>query len=149
MIRICFRYGDSRWFARLVCLLRDGDSAHCETAHRWVGDVYDCVSSSWMDGGVRGKIIEMPHQKWRVYEVPGSPDDVRRWLVDHAGEKYDWLGLFGFVLPFRIPGFLRRWFCAESSADHMWLPRPVIWDLVLLESVCQHLCKHGIARRVQ
>lgn len=149
MIRICFRYGDSRWFARLVCLLRDGDSAHCETAHRWAGDVYDCVSSSWMDGGVRGKIIEMPHQKWRVYEVPGSPDDVRRWLVDHAGEKYDWLGLFGFVLPFRIPGFLRRWFCAESSADHMWLPRPVIWDLVLLESVCQHLCTQGIARRVQ
>lgn len=149
MIRICFRYGDSRWFARLVCLLRGGDSAHCETAHRWVGGVYDCVSSSWMDGGVRGKIIEMPHQKWRVYEVPGSPDDVRRWLVDHAGEKYDWLGLFGFVLPFRIPGFLRRWFCAESSADHMWLPRPVIWDLVLLESVCQHLCTQGIARRVQ
>lgn len=149
MIRICFRYGDSRWFARLVCLLRGGDSAHCETAHRWVGDVYDCVSSSWMDGGVRGKIIEMPRQKWRVYEVPGSPDDVRRWLVDHAGEKYDWLGLFGFVLPFRIPGFLRRWFCAESSADHMWLPRPVIWDLVLLESVCQHLCTQGIARRVQ
>lgn len=149
MIRICFRYDDPQLFARLVCLLRGGDSAHCETAHRWVGDVYDCVSSSWMDGGVRGKIIEMPHQKWRVYEVPGSPDDVRRWLVDHAGEKYDWLGLFGFVLPFRIPGFLRRWFCAESSADHMWLPRPVIWDLVLLESVCQHLCKQGIARRVQ
>lgn len=149
MIRICFRYDDTRWFARVVCALRGGDSAHCETAHRWVGDVYDCVGSSWLDDGVRGKLITMSHTKWRVYEVPGNPDDVRQWLKEHQGQGYDWLGLFGFVLPFRIPGFARRWFCAEASADHMWLPRPVIWDLVLLESVCKLLCKQGIARRVQ
>lgn len=148
MIRICFRHSDSRWFARLVCLLRGGDSAHCETAHRSVGDMYDCVSSSWLDGGVRGKLIQMQHTRWRVYEVPGSPDDVRRWLKEHAGEKYDWLGLLGFLLPFRIKGFARRKFCVECSADHMWLRHPEQWDLVLLESVCLHLCKLGIARRI-
>lgn len=149
MIRICFRYDDTRLFARLVCALRGGDSAHCETAHRWIGDVYDCVSSSWLDGGVRGKLITMPHTRWRVYEVPGNPDDVRRWLKEHEGEKYDWLGILGFLLPFRIPGFVRRWFCVEASADHMWLHHPEQWDLVLLESVCRYLCKQGIAQRVQ
>lgn len=149
MIRICFRFGDTRLFARLVCWLRGGDAAHCETAHRWVGDVYDCVSSSWLDGGVRGKLITMAHAKWRVYEVPGNPDDVRRWLAEHQGQRYDWIGLLGFVLPWRVPGFKRRWFCSEASADHLWLRDPVRWDLYALESVCQHLCKQGIARRVQ
>ena len=149
MIRICFRFDDTRLFARLVCLLRGGDSAHCETAHRWVGDVYDCVSSSWMDGGVREKVIEMPAGKWRVYEVPGNPEDVKQWLKEHAGEKYDWLGLLGFLVPFRIPGAKRRWFCAEASAENMWLRDPVRWDLFSLESVCLHLCKQGIARRIQ
>ena len=149
MIRICFRYGDTRWFARLVCLFRGGDSAHCEAAHRWVGDVYDCVSSSWMDGGVRGKLITMHHAKWRVYEVPGSPDNVRQWLKDHAGEKYDWLGILGFLLPFRIRSALHRKFCVEVAADLMWLPNPDQWDLVLLESVCKLLCKQGISRRIQ
>ncbi|MBP6675005.1 MAG: hypothetical protein KAY54_01695 [Burkholderiaceae bacterium] len=149
MIRICFRYGDPQLFARLVCLLRGGDSAHCETAHRWVGDVYDCVSSSWMDGGVRGKLITMHHAKWRVYEVPGSPDDVRRWLKEHEGEKYDWLGILGFLVPWRWPAPNRRWFCSEASADHMWLRHAWRWDLFDLESVCKMLCKQGIARRVQ
>lgn len=149
MIRICFRYGDTRLFARLVCLLRGGDSAHCETAHRWAADVYDCVSSSWMDGGVRGKLITMAHQKWRVYEVPGSPDDVRRWLVDHAGEGYDWLSFFGYGVLRRLSGSSRRKTCAKVAADLMWLRDPHRWDLFDLESVCQHLCKQGIARRVQ
>ncbi len=149
MIRICFRYGDSRLFARLVCLLRGGDSAHCETAHRWVGDVYDCVSSSWLDDGVRQKLITMPHTKWRIYEVPGNPDDVRQWLKEHDREGYDWLSFFGYGLLRRLSGASRRKTCVEAGADMMWLREPHRWDLFDLESVCIYLCKHGIARRVQ
>ena len=149
MIRVCFRYGDARWFAPLVCLLRGGDSAHCETAHRWVQDVHECVSASWLDGGVREKVIEMPAGKWRVYEVPGSQEDVRRWLTAHQGERYDWMGLLGFLLPWRTPAPSRRWFCSEVAADLMWLRHPWRWDLTDTESACIHLCKLGMARRIQ
>lgn len=149
MIRVCFRYGDTRLFARLVCLFRGGDSAHCEVAHRWVADVHDCVSASWLDHGVRPKLIGMPASKWRIYEVPGSPDDVRAFLKEHDGAPYDWPAFFGFTLLRRIKGIARWFFCSEVAATLMWLREPHRWDLYDLESVCQLLCKAGIARKIQ
>lgn len=149
MIRICFRYGDTRLFARALCFFRGGDSAHCETAHRWIGDVYDCVSASWLDGGVRPNLITMPVSKWRVYEVPGSPDEVRRWAKDHEGEGYDWPAFFGFGWFRRIKGFTKLKHCCEVAADLMYLRSPNRWEPYDLESVCQLLCKAGVARRIQ
>lgn len=124
MIRICFRYGDRRWFARIVCAIRGGDCAHVEVAHRWVADMHDCVSASWMDGGVRGKLIQMHQDRWRVYEVPGNPDDVLAWLKIHEGQGYDFGSYLGFALLRRIRGSTKRWFCSEVAADLMWLRAP-------------------------
>lgn len=149
MIRICFRYGDTRLFARVVCALRGGDSAHVEVAHRWAADMHDCVSASWLDGGVRGKLIQMSAAKWRVYEVPGNPDDVRAWLETHAGQGYDWVSFLGFGILRRIRGSARRWFCSEVAADLLWLRAANRWDLFDLESVCQRLCKAGLGRQVR
>lgn len=132
MIRLCFRYNDTRLFARALCFFRGGDSAHVEVAHRWVGDVYDCVSASWLDGGVRGKLITMPVSKWRVYEVPGSPDEVRRWLKEHDGE-----------------GFTKMKHCCEVAADLLLMRAPHRWKPYEMESVCQLLCKAGVAGRIQ
>ena len=63
MIRIAFRYGDRRWFARLVCALRGGDVAHCEVAYAQLAIGHLCVSASWLDGGVRSKMIVLDPAK--------------------------------------------------------------------------------------
>jgi hypothetical protein len=149
VIRICFRYDDTRLFARLVCALRGGDSAHVEVAHRWIGDMHDCVSSSWVDDGVRPKLIQMHQDRWRVYEVPGNPEDVRQYLKEHEGEKYDWLSFFGYGLLRRLSGSSRRKTCVEVAADLMWLRSPHRWDLYDLESVCLRLTKAGLGRQVR
>lgn len=136
MIRVAFRYGDKRVFARFVCLLQGGDSAHCEVAWSWSDLTHECVSSSFLDGGVRGKTINLPPEKWRIYEMPGDYLKVVEWLKAHYFEGYDTLGLLGFVLR-RIKGWLRRWFCSEAAADMLGLPDPWRYDLALLESVCR------------
>lgn len=135
MIRVAFRYGDSRLFARLVCLFQGGDSAHCEVSIRRVADVHECVSASWIDGGVRVKQMPLPASKWRIYRVDGAPETATAWAAKHSGAPYDWLGLLGFFVR-RIPGFSNAWFCSESAADIMGLTDPHRYDLALLESVC-------------
>ena len=135
MIRIAFRYGDSRIFARLVCLLQGGDSAHCEVAYAWAGRVHQCVSASFLDGGVRQKTLALDPAKWRVYEAEGEPTEVLAWLRRHDAERYDWLGLLGFAIR-RIKGWSNRKFCSEACADILGLPDPYRYDLALLESVC-------------
>lgn len=136
MIRVAFRYNDKRLFARAVCLLQGGDSAHCEVAWAWAEQLHECVSASFLDGGVRAKSIEMPADKWRIYELSGSDLLVADWLVAHRGQGYDVLGLLGFVFR-RIKGWAKRWFCSEAAADMLGLPDPWRYDLALLESVCR------------
>ncbi len=141
MIRVAFRYGDPRLFSRLVSLVQGGDSAHCEVAYYWEGDTYQCVSSSFVDDGLRKKEIPMPENKWRIYEVSGkTKDEVLAYYIKHEGSKYDWLGLLGFVIR-RVKGFSKRKFCSEVGAEILGLKDPWRYDLALLESVCAHIGK--------
>lgn len=137
MIRIAFRYGDRRWFARLVCALRGGDVAHCEVAYEWAGRSHRCVSASWLDHGVRRKVLDLDPAKWRVYEVPGSTMQVANWAAAHEGAHYDWPAFFGFLLLRRLSGMTRWWFCSEVAALQAGLRSPHRFDLFDLESVCQ------------
>ena len=138
MIRVAFRYGDTRFFARAVCLLQGGDSAHCEVVARSVADVHECISASFLDKGVRMKPMPLPPDKWRVYELPGDPATARAWLALHDGQPYDLLGLAGFVVR-RVRGRSKAWFCSEAAADMLGLRDPHRYDLALLESVCARL----------
>ena len=137
--RICFRYGDRRLFSRLVTFFRGGDSAHCEVSWAWRGDQHYCASSSWVDGGVRSKVIEMAADKWRVYEVELSEDPLD-WLDLYAGQGYDFLGLLGILWP-RAGDSRTRWFCSEAAGYMLGLPEPQLFDLRTLESVCMKIGK--------
>ncbi len=134
IVRIAFRYGDTRLFSRLVCLLRGGDSAHCEVATNELGGSYWCVSSSFLDGGVRGKEMPLPPGKWRIYKIETKRDPVQ-WCAEHSGAKYDVLGLLGVVLP-PLGHARKRWFCSEVAAAILGLSEPHIFDLRTLEAVC-------------
>lgn len=138
MIRVAFRYGDkSRIFSRFVCLVQGGDCAHTEISMRCVADVHECVSASWLDGGVRVKTMRLPADKWRIYRIDGDPDAAMAWAVAHAGEGYDLLGLLGFVFR-RIKGWAKLWWCSECNADIIGLQDSWRYDPALLESVVAH-----------
>lgn len=134
IVRIAFRYGDTRLFSRLVCLLRGGDSAHCEVAINEFDGSYWCVSASFLDGGVRGKDMPLPPEKWRIYEIEAEHDPFV-WMQRHEGAGYDVPGLLGIVLP-PIGHSRKRWFCSEVAAAILGLREPHIYDLRTLEAVC-------------
>lgn len=143
MFRVAFRYDDKRWFSRLVCFIRGGDSAHCEAVRNYrPGFDSTCASASWVDGGVRYACIRLHPEKWRVYEVEGIPVDlIDTWMGKHQGEDYDLVGLLGVVLPTIFGHSTRRWFCSEVVANMLGMTDPHLYDLRVLESVCAKVGK--------
>lgn len=132
MILIAFRHSDTRPFARLVTALRGGDCAHVETAVP-MGALSLCVSASFIDGGVRGKMIDLTNgEKWRVYKWTAGHADPIGWLRENYGAGYDLRGLLGILAP-RVGHDRRKRFCSESVAEHIGLSYPHTYDLVQLE----------------
>lgn len=143
MIRVAFRCGDTRISARFLHWWQRADVSHCEAVLRQVDTVSDCASASLLDGGVRSKLMPLPADRWRVYELDADAAKALEWLDAHRGEGYDLLGLLGFAFrPFK--GFFRLWWCSEAVAAMCGFAEPWRYDVATLESVCAR-----IGRRVQ
>lgn len=134
MILIAFRHSDTRLFARAVTALRGGDSAHVEAALPLpVEGMHLCVSASFLDGGVRGKIIDISNAaKWRVYRWMGPHLDPLVWLKANDKAQYDLRGLLGILAP-RVGHDRTKRFCSEAVAEMLMLPDPHSYDLAALD----------------
>lgn len=84
-------------------------------------------SSSGYDDGVRFKHIKYSHREWWDFvDVPWIDtkkkiQSVRDWCTSQVGKKYDYRGVFGWIiLPFRR----QRddcWWCSEICANAIWM----------------------------
>lgn len=52
-----------------------------------------------------------------------TPQDVFNWFYKNNKAKYDYWGLFGFIVR-RIGGDKKRWFCSEAVAASLNFPEP-------------------------
>lgn len=102
-----------RWWTR-------GPYSHCELVLWRLADGRAvCGSSANLDGGVRRKIIDLDPERWDVIDLPWlKQGPVLDWFMQHDGEAYDTLGLFGFVWR-RGDGDRDRWYCSEACAAAM------------------------------
>lgn len=140
---VAFRYDDRRILSRFIAWWQRSDVSHCEVALRQWGETYDCASSSWLDGGVRRKEMQLPPEKWRIYEVESDRQFADDWASVHNGDGYDWLGLLGFIFR-RIKGMRSRWICTEACAVMLKLKDPWRYDVAQLENFCAQ-----VGRRIQ
>lgn len=108
-------------YNRLVRLVDGSRFSHAEL----VFDDGVCWSSSYMDGGVRRKLIELDPAKWHVIELPANADAnrARDWFERHEGAGYDLGGNLRFVWRW-WPQSRSRWFCTEAIAAALGLPTP-------------------------
>jgi hypothetical protein len=118
-MRIAFYKGRKRFFNRFVAWWTAGPFSHAEAIldDSWggIGPVL-CGSSSFMDGGVRLKVIDLDPLHWDVMDVPFM--DARRvhqWFVDHRGMRYDLVGLLSTSFP--IQHGWNRYFCNEAIGE--------------------------------
>ena len=131
MVTVAFYKGQTRVFNKLVSWWTRGPYSHTELV---VDGVW--YSSSFLDGGVRAKRIEFDPEHWDLIELPDADAaSAVKWFEDHAGQKYDVLGLAGFVVR-SLPDDRWKYFCSEAVAaalgfDEAWRLDPNTFAAVL------------------
>jgi len=118
-MKVAFYKAKDHLFNRLVSWWDRGPYSHCELLSEHVsGNTYVCYSSSFMDGGVRKKVIDLDPKKWDIIEIDADEAFAKHWFESHLGCKYDVLGLVGFLIRI-ISGKKNRYFCSEALADSL------------------------------
>jgi len=93
-----------------------------------------CASAHPQDGGIRFQLITPDPQAWDAIPVEGNAATAQAWFENHRGAKYDWFGVFGFVLrPARQDA--QRWFCSEAIAAALGFTDPWRFDPATLYAV--------------
>lgn len=111
MIQLALYKGQGDWFNALIRWWTRSPYSHCELVINGT-----CYSSSIRDGGVRGKAMALPSDKWDVIELPWADDTaVTDWFIAHERDRYGWLDLLtGQLLGMQRDH--RGVFCSEACA---------------------------------
>lgn len=89
-----------------------GKYSHCELAIALPDGRYQCYSSSYRDGGVRVKVMNLPADKWDLLPLDGlSAADIKHYFDQTQGLGYDLLGALGCVAG--LPQRQDKFFCSE------------------------------------
>lgn len=140
-MKIAFYKGRSRLFNLFVSWWTRGPYSHCEAVFDYGPGVASptlCASSSFMDGGVRFKMIDLTQDHWDIIDVPVVDQErVYAWFNEHKGEAYDALGLLSTSTP--IPDMQHRWFCNEAVGAAAGLQEPWRFTPNSFSRVCELL----------
>ena len=150
-MNVAFYKGRTRLFNRLVSWWLRGRYSHCELV-LWTNPqgVSFCVSSSFMDGGVRTKWMTLDPDHWDLVPVSGSVAQACSWSQKHEEARYDLLGLLGFVWR-RAADDREKFFCSESVAEMLgfsdaWRFDPMtLWAAVLACKSTSQMTTEGVA----
>ena len=115
-MKIALYKGRRRLFNKVASWWLNGPYSHAELVMTEdEGDGCFCISSSFLDGGVRGKLIKLDPENWDLVEVTGDEAQAWAWFYAHDGAGYDVLGAASFVIP-PIGHSRTRFSCGESVA---------------------------------
>jgi hypothetical protein len=117
-MKVAFYKHQDRFFDKLVMFVTGSTYSHCELIVNGVS-----YSASMRDGGVRQKLIDYKSDRWDVLEIEGEAMTAVRWFHEHEEDGYDYLGLLGFLLPWRTE-MQTKWFCSEAVAAALGIPEP-------------------------
>lgn len=112
-----------------TCLFTRSKYSHVELVIDGV-----CWSASSRDNGVRSKVIDFNSGKWDVITIAGDQAYAMEWFKEHRGEKYDWAGIFRFLIKF-LPHRKDEWFCSEAVAAALCFSSPENFSPAMLEEI--------------
>ena len=76
---------------------------------------YIMYTSSPRDGGVRKKKHNWDEKIWTYIKIDLDFDHLQEIFNLTVGDKYDWLGILGFILPTKDR--THEWFCSEWCSN--------------------------------
>lgn len=117
MCKVAFYKGLSapnrNWTDWLICKWTRGKYSHVEI----IVDDY-MYSSSPREKGVRRKKHTFDNNSWDYIDIEYlNESDILKFFLMTENSKYDWLGILGFILPFKDR--TNKWFCSEWVSNAM------------------------------
>ena len=106
--------GKKRLFNKLVQWWDLGPISHTEAILAVNADGSClCASSSFLDGGVRQKMIRLDPAHWILTDTPiWNANRAAHWFAPRYGCRYDVRGIIGHVLP--VGQSKTKWYCNEA-----------------------------------
>lgn len=126
-MKFAFFKGTGTLLDKLIRFWMRGRYSHVEAVLAELGDGQYTVASSVPFVGVRIANIALPASDWDIVEAPGDVTSVRAWFAARVGTRYDYRGLFGFVLR-RVDGEKGRYFCSEAIGTALGMSEPWRFD---------------------
>ena len=125
-------------------LIRYGTRSIYSHSELCIGNPFEsqvlCVSASGVDGGVRGKVMQLNPDSWDILPLPWvSEQRVLDVLEEEDDCGYDYSGVFRFAVPW-VPDLIlmpsdSKWFCSELIAYTMLLSEPWRYSPAELHSI--------------
>lgn len=132
IVLLALRKNDTRIGARLIHWWTSSIYSHCELVVDGV-----CYSSSIMDKGVRGKVIDIDPDKWDVIDLPwADAADVLEYFKATDSNSYGWFSMIFSQLFNRNQADSDSQFCSEWCASAIGLPNPSTYSPKTLVDTC-------------
>jgi len=100
----------ANWEDKLIAKYTHGSYSHCEI----IIDGY-MYSSSPRDGRVRKKKHIVDMNIWKYIHIDIEAKNILQFFDLTKGCRYDWLGILGFIIPFKDR--TNKWFCSEWCSN--------------------------------
>lgn len=134
---LALRKNDTRITSRFIKWWTDSIYSHCEIVVAGVS-----YSSSAMDGGVRGKVIQMDADKWDFIELHWADSEaVKNYFTETDHLKYGWAGLIVSQLFNSNRKAGRSQFCSQWCASALGLPNAASYSPSSLKNLCKYISK--------
>lgn len=135
VVQIAMYKGRGEFSNKLTRLWTRSKYSHCELVVNGI-----CYSSSFMDGGVRCKNINLYDGKWDLYPIPWANEDyILSFFARTLCSEYDWMGILGSQVFNRHCNNPNRYFCSEWSGDALGIPNPESYSPQTLLTMCLYL----------
>jgi hypothetical protein len=112
-----YRSPYAKWDDKIIAWWTFGPYSHAELVLETDGQLMQC-SSSPRDGNVRCKQHRIDHKAWDYIPIQVTDEQYKR-IIDFyksiEGDRYDWFGILGFILPTKDRQDL--WFCSETVSN--------------------------------
>ena len=132
-MEVWFYVGKGKLFDKLIRWWTNSRYSHCEiviggmsySADAWT-NIVRCIPASRLN-----------FDNWERVVVTGDVESVQKLVAVQLGKKYDWLGIFGFLLPWGNVEDPKRWYCSELCAAALGISKRPISPGELYEQLLQ------------
>jgi hypothetical protein len=114
-VKIAFYKAPGTFLDKVIRWWEVGSYAHCEMVLQENTDGTYTIASAVPGIGVCiAENQSLPASDWDFLTVPGDVNKVRAWFEAHAGNAYDYVGLFGFIIRPITIRVRKKFFCSRA-----------------------------------